>query len=215
MNETGQTHDKATTFSPANNRDPGMAVAKIVAEVFSPPWVAVALLGLIAARMSDDVAQFLQAWLSASFFLVIIPLGVIIFAVKRGRISDLQVSRAKQRYIPFTAVILSAGTGVALLIVLNAPKEVLAVILGAVGGVIVALPITPFFKLSIHTASVAGSAAILAIAFNPWLLLTGLLVPLVGWARTKTSHHTAQQAAAGAGIGAILAAAVYGGFVGL
>jgi membrane-associated phospholipid phosphatase len=78
-----------------------------------------------------------------------------------------------------------------------------------VGGLVVSLLVTLRWKISLHTGVAAGSVAILALLFGPALLGLAVVVGLVGWARVRLCDHTAAQAAAGAALGAVVAAALF------
>ena len=81
-----------------------------------------------------------------------------------------------------------------------------------VAGVAVALLISTFWKISIHTSVTAGSATILALVFGPAALVLGSLVAAVAWARVRLRAHSVSQVIVGAAVGAGVA---YGAFTAL
>lgn len=67
------------------------------------------------------------------------------------------------------------------------------------------------WKISAHTAVVAGAAAVLTVQFGPgWGLLTATAAPITGWSRCRLRDHTAAQVFTGATVGAIVVAGVFG-----
>jgi hypothetical protein len=91
---------------------------------------------------------------------------------------------------------------------LDAPREVYALVVAMVAGVAVALAISLFWKISIHTACVAGSVAVLTIVLGGAFVALGAVVLAVGWARVTLRDHTAAQVTAGALVGAAVGASV-------
>jgi membrane-associated phospholipid phosphatase len=77
-----------------------------------------------------------------------------------------------------------------------------------VAGVTVALAVTIFWKISIHTACAAGTVAILVIEFGPALWVTFPVVAAVAWARVALRDHTPAQVTAGALVGFTVAASL-------
>jgi membrane-associated phospholipid phosphatase len=86
----------------------------------------------------------------------------------------------------------------------------LVALLGAMAaGLAASLLVNLFWKLSLHTAVMAGAVAILGVMFGPPLLVLAPLVGLVGWSRVEVGDHSSAQVAAGAGLGAAVAAVVF------
>jgi membrane-associated phospholipid phosphatase len=73
-------------------------------------------------------------------------------------------------------------------------------------GLLTSVLVTLGWKISIHTAVVAGAVAVLVVAFGPLLLVLAPLVGLIGWARSELGDHSPAQVVAGAGLGALVAA---------
>jgi membrane-associated phospholipid phosphatase len=78
-----------------------------------------------------------------------------------------------------------------------------------VAGLAVAVAMTRFWKISIHTAVAAGTATSLVITFGPAMLATSVIVLATGWSRVRLRDHTPLQGIVGAFVGAVVAAAVY------
>lgn len=183
--------------------------ARLITNLLYPHWVVTVLLGLVAIKTSAGPVQFFQWWVLAVLFVAVIPYGFIVYALRRGRISDRNITRGSERAFPFITAMLSFAMGAGVLLALSAPREVLAVAVGAFVGLLIALPLASRLKLSIHTAGVSGTVIILFMVYGPLLLLLTPLVALVGWARIKIEHHTLVQVAAGALIGTLVAAGVF------
>jgi hypothetical protein len=183
--------------------------ARIVTEVFNPPWLGIAVLGAVAAHSARSFGDFLLWWAISVVFANLLPLGFLIQSLRQGRVSDWYVTRARERILPFAIAFLSFSAAAVLMVVLSAPQEMLAVTLGGMAGLLVAISLTPKWKLSVHTGSMAGSVVILSLIFGPWALALIPALPLVGWARIKIAHHTVGQVVVGGVIGASVAGAVF------
>jgi len=102
----------------------------------------------------------------------------------------------------------SVVCGLLVLLWLDAPGALFALMAAMVAGLAVSLAITSFWKISIHAASAAGTVASLAILVSPWWLLVAPLVLVTGWARVEIRDHTPVQVFVGATVGAVVAAGV-------
>ncbi len=69
--------------------------------------------------------------------------------------------------------------------------------------------VTLRWKISIHVATVAGAVVILTLVFGLGFALLAPAVALTGWARVALGDHTPAQVAAGAVLGAAIAASVF------
>jgi membrane-associated phospholipid phosphatase len=102
----------------------------------------------------------------------------------------------------------SVSVGLLVMVWLDAPRELFALVAAMVAGVGVALAISSFWKISIHAACAAGTVAILVVIFG-WIMLAWVpVVAEIWWARVTLRDHTPLQVVAGSAVGAIVAAAV-------
>lgn len=104
----------------------------------------------------------------------------------------------------------SVAVALGLMGLLDAPRELFALVGAMVAGVAVALLISALWKISIHTSVTAGSVTILAIVFGPWSLVLGPLVVAVAWSRVHLHAHTLSQVIVGAAVGALVAYCAFG-----
>ena len=121
----------------------------------------------------------------ASLFAGGIPYLILAAGVRRGRFTDMHLSRRDQRPVMLAVGLVSVSVGLAVVALLDAPRELFALVGAMVAGVAVALLISAFWKISIHTSVTAGSVTILVLVFGPWALLLSPLPAAVGWARVR------------------------------
>jgi membrane-associated phospholipid phosphatase len=186
----------------------GTALAHAVTELLAPANLAVAQLLLVGWHSSPGPAGL--AWgLLAATFCGLLPYGIVIAGVRRRRWTDRHLRLRRQRPAPFLAAIASVLAGLALLLALDAPRQLVALVVAMLTGLATTLVVTLWWKLSVHTAAAAGTMAVLALTFGPTLTLTAPTVALVAWARVRLGDHTPAQTAAGAALGGLMATTVF------
>jgi len=183
-------------------------LARAVTELLAPANLAVGQLLLVGWHSSPGSAGL--GWgLLAATFCGLVPYGVVIAGVHRRRWTDRHLRARQQRPAPFLAAIASVLTGLALLLALDAPRQLVALVVAMLAGLATALVVTLWWKLSVHTAAAAATVAILALTFGPTLTLTAPTVALVAWARVRLGDHTPAQTLAGAALGGLMATTVF------
>lgn len=147
--------------------------------------------------------------LLAALFSAVIPFGYIVLGVRRGRLTDHHIHLREQRRIPLAFGVASVLAGLVLLLVLAAPRALIALVVAGAVGLGVCAAVTHWWKMSIHTAVAAGTCVILALHLGPAWLTTAAVVALVGWSRVRLGAHTVAQVLVGALIGALVAGTVF------
>jgi len=138
-----------------------------------------------------------------------VPFAYIVRGVRRRRLTDHHVSVRQQRPLPLVVAIGSIVVGLLLMTYFGAPRPMIALIAAMTVGLIVSLGITLVWKISVHAAVLSGAVVIVVLVFGSAFLFLVALIPLVGWARLERADHTVPQVAAGAVIGAVIAAGVF------
>lgn len=186
-----------------------LQLARLVTEVLAPaPTIAVLLL-VVAWHSATTLVEALKWAALAILFSSLVPILYIIYGVRRRRLTDIHVRVREQRTVPLLVAIASVLVGLALLATGGAPRDLVALV-GAGGvGLMVAIGITLFWKISIHTAVLAGAVVVLTLVFGPPLLVLAPAVALSCWARVEVRDHTPAQVAVGATVGAAVAALAF------
>ncbi|MET8305532.1 MULTISPECIES: phosphatase PAP2 family protein [unclassified Micromonospora] len=189
---------------------PGLRVARLVTELTAPA-VLVSLLMVAVSWHSARRASHGLAWgLLATLFVTGIPFAYIVGGVRRGRLTDHHIGRREQRRVPLLVGLGSVAAGLALLAVLGAPRPLLALAVAGLVGLVVAVSVSHWWKMSIHSAVAAGTLVILALTFGARLLFAAPLLAVVGWSRVRLRDHTVPQVLAGGVLGALIAGLVFG-----
>ena len=195
-----------TAYPPASGR---RRVARVITEVCAPAPTVALLLLLVAWHSAPTPAEAAKWGILAALFASILPFLYIVRGVRRRQLTDHHVRVRTQRPLPLTIGVASVITGLVLLVVLGAPRELVALVGAMVVGLAASTLVTLFWKLSIHAAVTAGAVVIMILVFGPILLVITPLVALVSWARVAIGDHTPAQAVAGACLGATIAAVVF------
>jgi membrane-associated phospholipid phosphatase len=105
--------------------------------------------------------------------------------------------------------IVSVFIGLVIINSFGAPRPLVALVASMLAGLVVSLAVTIFWKLSVHTAVVAGAVVVLAFVLGPILLLTAPAIALIAWARVELGDHTPAQVVVGGVLGAAVAFTTY------
>jgi hypothetical protein len=183
-------------------------LARAVTELLAPANLAVAQLLLVSWHSSPGLAALGWGLLTATFC-GLIPYGIVIAGVHRRRWTDRHVRVRQQRPVPFLVAIASFLAGLALLVALGAPRQVVALVVAMLTCLAATLVVTLWWKLSLHTAAVSGTVAISVLTFGPPLLLAVPAIALVAWSRIRLGDHTPAQTLASAALGGLVATTVF------
>ncbi|OAP20542.1 hypothetical protein A4R44_08702 [Amycolatopsis sp. M39] len=186
--------------------------ARIATEVLAP-WVWVLGLPLAVAwqvtghHLGEAVLWGLVVGITGS----LIPMAVIVRGAKRGKWDGHHVTNRAGRLVPFAACIGSLALGFVVLLVGNAPNEMIALAAAELACLVVALAVTfgLKFKISMHAIVAAGATVMLIKVYGPWLALLFLAVVWVCWSRVELKDHTAAQVTVGAAAGIVVGGGGY------
>ncbi|MCC5580375.1 phosphatase PAP2 family protein [Microtetraspora sp. AC03309] len=193
----------------AESRARESRTARVVTEVLSPFHVVIPLPVVVGWHQTYPAATGFLWGLFAAVSGGVLPYGLVLWRVARGKANDRHITRREQRLVPLAISVALVLGGVVVLLLAGAPSTVLAVQGALLGMGVVMLPITRLWKISFHTAAVAGAAAILTVEFGPWAWICWPFAALVGWSRIMLRDHTPAQVVAGAVAGVAVCWPVY------
>ncbi|HEX5877085.1 MAG TPA: phosphatase PAP2 family protein [Actinomycetota bacterium] len=177
--------------------------------MLSPPPILVAV-ALAVAWVSSPTRAMAVVWGTiAALFASVLPYALILRGVRRGRLSDRNISLRKQRIRFGGVAIASILFGLAVLAALDAPAEMVALLASIAVGVAGGWVVTLWWKISVHAAIAAGAATVLTLVFGPALLAVWPLVALIAWSRVQVGDHTPAQVLAGVALGIVVNATVF------
>jgi membrane-associated phospholipid phosphatase len=177
----------------------GEYLAYGISQLGSPPVMG--LLGLIFIAASMAVPG---VWLWSAVYVMmamVAPLLFLIWQVRHGRITDLDVQLREQRKGSLLVTI--AGFGVSWLVMHIGHAPVLFKAMAGAGFVqwLVVFLITLRWKIRVHTTSAAGVTMLILHVFGLAAAPLVISIPLIAWSRVKLRRHTLGQTIAGALLG--------------
>ncbi len=181
-------------------------LAYYISQIGSPPVMGILGLIFIAAGMTVP-----GIWLWVGVYIVMavgVPLLFLIWQVRHGRVTDLDVQLREQR--KGSLLVTVAGFGVSWLVMHIGHAPPLLKAMAGAGFVqwLIVFVITLRWKISVHTSSAAGMTMLILRVFGPAAVPLVISIPLIAWSRVKLRRHTLGQTLAGIllGSGVILGA---------
>lgn len=183
-------------------------LAQVVTEISGPGVCAAAGLLTVAVHTAGNGAG--AAWGAAAAVLAAgVPMAYIAKGVRAGRWDDHHIGERRSRTVPLIVAATSVAVCVVVLIAVRAPRELVALVVAMLVGLLVVMTVTRWWKVSIHTSVAAGLLAILVILFGPWALAGLPVLAAVAWSRTVLDAHTWPQVVVGAALGGAVASTVF------
>jgi membrane-associated phospholipid phosphatase len=176
-------------------------LARLVGEVLSPPPILAVLALVVAWHGSPTPATALLWGVVTAGFVSVLPYAIILRRVRHGRLSDRYLGVRQERVRFGVIAISSILAGLALLVLFDAPDELVALLASIAVGVACGWVVTLWWKISVHAAIAAGAATVLTLVFGPALLVAWPLVALIAWSRVQVGDHTTAQVLAGIALG--------------
>lgn len=198
-----------TIATSAGNSPTHRKIARVITEVLSPINTLPVLLTLVALDSTQDLVAALRWALVAALFASALPATYLAYRLKRRTITDYHVRVREQRPRLALFLVPSVITGAVILTLTGAPQTMVALAGALVVGLLAALLITFFWKMSVHVAVSSGTVMILMLVFGPWMILLTPMVGLSAWSRVILRDHTIAQVVGGAIVGSTVAGVVF------
>ena len=171
-------------------------IARFVSNVLNPPLVAAGGIFLMAAFLGTA-----KAWMWAVIFILLvdaIPTLYVVWLLKRGEIDHFHIPNREKRHKPYLVIIGSNILGVIVMVLGKAPFLLIAFgLIGIVQSLLLFL-INRYWKISGHTTAISGLTVFLVATVGWEVAYILIAIPLVVWARVRTSSHSFLQTVAGA-----------------
>lgn len=205
---------KAQTTLP-ESRTRGHTAAQWLSRVFHPFTISLAVFWLTMYLSGTSALESLW-WTAVGFIVVIAPLlGAVIYNVRRGRYTDMDVSIREHRYELYALAFVCFAALIVILNLFGAPRIAVGCLYAAALAIAVgALINRAFTKISLHSVAMAGCAAVLFFVSPAAGAIVSLVALLVGWSRIHLNHHTPGQVLLGWLVAAVCAAIVLPMFTG-
>ena len=141
-------------------------------------------------------------WLTVIGVGLLVPFGLIWWGVKKGKLTDIHVSRRSERLVPLLVGLMALGGMLAGLLLLSASRPLVATLVAVIVSFALASLITQVakYKISLHIDSAAGAVTVCCLLTSPIFLALSPLVLLIAWARWKLEAHSPFQVVCGAAL---------------
>ena len=173
-------------------------LAYAISQVGSPPVLTATAIALNGSTLSSP-----RAWVWAGIHVllaVLAPLLYLVWLVRWGLVTDLDVQLRQQRIKPMIFTIVCSGLAWLVLTLGAAPRPMVVLASALWVQAVVTFAITLRWKVSVHCTAAAGTAMVVWFLMGtPLLLLVG--VPLIAWSRVRLRRHTLAQTIAGTLLG--------------
>ncbi|HEX8036711.1 MAG TPA: hypothetical protein VF510_22830 [Ktedonobacterales bacterium] len=182
-------------------RTPADHFAYWLSQITSPFVVGLGVFGYVALATAPTPADGLR-WVAVICVGLLVPFGFIWWGIKRGKWTDIHVSRRSQRLVPLLVSLMALGGMLAGLLLLSASRPLVATLVAVLISFGLATLITQVakYKISLHIDSAAGAVVVCCLLAGPLFLALAPLVVLIAWARWKLEAHSPLQAVCGAAL---------------
>ncbi|MEU3500199.1 phosphatase PAP2 family protein [Streptomyces hundungensis] len=160
---------------------------------------------LVLGAVQDNMLTGLAWSIVGLLFSAVIPMAYIKRSMRAGTVSDQHVGNRASRMVVLPVIMGSVAVALIAMYVGGAPQQMKALVVSMMATLLVILPITAFWKISLHTAVSTGAIAVLAVGVTWWVLLALPVVGLIGWSRVEIRDHTVGQVIAGTVVGGAVA----------
>jgi hypothetical protein len=177
-------------------------IARFISAALNAPLIA--FLTFMPLIISQNPSNTNQLILITAIFGALLPLSSTYYLVRMGIIPDIYASDRNTRTEPFLWAMASYLLGVTVLLYIEAPLVVTAMMACYFVNAIIMLGITLKWKISIHAVGVMGPITALVWELGTKMMPFLLLIIPVAWARIELKAHDKKQIAAGAILSSLL-----------
>ena len=196
-------------FAPDTVHDRGYMLGRLLSQIFHPILLNIAAFLIVGYYTLETHVAGLK-WAGLCILFQVLP-PTVFFSVRlrQGAYVDEDISVRQQRnelylfgfaWVAFITVVLT---------LLGAPQPFLALMICALAMGLLGGLINLFWKISVHSASIASTATIALLYSRTLGIMLWLCALVLGWARVRTGNHTPMQVLAGFGTAAAVVLAVF------
>jgi membrane-associated phospholipid phosphatase len=183
--------------------------AKVVNVLLHPVIVTIPGVFLIVYKSTAEI-QLALFWTFVSIFFSSTIGLFVMYGVKKGFFTNLDVSNRKQRIILYPFIIAVVLLFVGFVYIVHGPKVLVDASILIILALIILDTINTRIKVSGHVGVLSAFVTGFAYSFGGVSYLSLLLIPLIAWARITEKRHTLKETIVGAicGIGFTLLAII-------
>ena len=184
-------------------------IAKLTSNVLNPFLVSLVVIIILSFKSASSPLEALKWSLILTALSVLPVFSVIVYLVRNQKLDGIFINARRQRSKIYLLAVACTVIGCIVLSFLEAPLVLVATFVAGLSALVIFMGINLRWKISVHTAFVAASVAILTILYGTIGAATAVLLPPIAWSRIELEHHSPAQVAAGALLAALIIAVVF------
>jgi membrane-associated phospholipid phosphatase len=196
-------HQQETDALPAQPAAPATLpgqLARWISNIAHPILISLSGVVVIALAMGTPTAW---KWAGIGLLITVgIPSLYLVWLVRSGRVTDMDVFIRQQRKGPYLVTIACLVLCWVVFFLGRAPLTFIVILSASILEILLLFLINLLWKISAHATTASGFAVLLWQLFNPIGLLAFLFAALVIWSRIYLKRHTPFQTLAGGLLGA-------------
>lgn len=187
-------------------------LANVVSGVLNPFLVFMVITLVLSFESTPRILDALK-WSLLLIVISILPVYIaIIYLVRVRRFVRHFIDIRQKRNVIYVIAIISGALGMVVLLVLSAPLLLLAAYTVVISTAFVFMGINFWWKISVHTASMAATVTFLIILYGTAAAVSSVLLLLVAWSRLELAHHSVAQVTSGALLASLIVIIVFNRF---
>ncbi len=186
--------------------------ARLISSILNPFLISAVAIVLLSFKDTPDLPDALK-WAAIAIAISVLPvLAVVAYLVRCKKMDAFYDNQRRQRHVAYILASVFGAIGCGLMWGLKAPELLAVTFTIGFTELAVFMGINFYWKISLHTAFVAGAVMILCLVYGVIAVWTLVFLPLVAWARIELKQHTIAQVATGALLAAGIVVAIFAGF---
>ena len=178
-------------------------IGRILSYFFHPMVISTFTFWFIIYQKSISIDKPNFIFFLSFFFSTLLPIVNVLYLKSQGLITDIDASNRKERLLPIAFGALFFLIGFITLRQLNSPMIIQGIMFCNLINTILVWLITKYWKVSIHTLSIASAITIFWILGYKYVIMMFLMLALTTISRTLTNSHTLSQSIVGIIIGIV------------
>lgn len=189
--------------------DPVHIFAWYISILLNPTTLGVVAVTVFSLLFGSGGYDTLKLFTISFLFCVLLPFLYLVYLKQNNTVESLDVPVRTQRTVPYLIASISYVAGLVLLIGINAPWPMIALLVCYLGNTLFIVSVNLFWKISAHAMGVGAVITGFGMAVSPLYFFGLILLPLVSWSRIKLDMHSKWQVIAGSILSVFLTAAQF------
>lgn len=185
-----------------------LRLAAIISFVLNPMFILLLLPFFLVQKTTNS---FVSAtwWTGYTAFFLLILGSFMIYGVRKGIFTDMDVSRREQRPLIFSFGLILAAVYIGGLYLLKSPLILKVVAIGIMIGTIIVSFVNTRIKASLHIATFAALLMGLSLGYGAHFLVLYLFLPVLAQSRISLKRHTLTEIIVGGILGSLITLGMY------